>query len=110
MSTQAIFTFHASQQLKKRFNMSVPTNKSVDITQAFVKASRYTHPSMGDCEAWVFKDISTKIMLILAHKSKAVLTVYGGKDFDENRDFFTKIYADIATHPEIIKANSPYNK
>lgn len=90
--------------------MSVPTNKSVDIETAFVKAQRYTHSTMGDCEAWVYKDLNTKIMLILAHKSKAVLTVYGGKDFDENRDFFTKVYANVATHPAIIKANAPYKK
>lgn len=90
--------------------MSVPTNKPVDISNAFVKASKYAHPTKGDCEAWVFCDISTKIMLILAQKSKVVLTVYGGEDFDENRNFFTTAYANVATHPKIIKANSPYTK
>jgi hypothetical protein len=110
MSNEVIFSFHASEQLKKRFNMSVPTNKPVDISGSFIKASKYEHPKNGRCEAWVFYDISHKIMLILAQKSKVVLTVYGGEDFDENRDFFTTAYANVATHPKMVKGNAPYKK
>lgn len=110
MTTMAVFTYHSSQQLKDRHDLTIPYNRPIDIEQGFVKALRYEHPENGDCSAWVFKDLSRKIMLILSHKSKVVITTYGGKDFDENRKMFVEAYQNVATHPEIIKANAPYKK
>jgi len=110
MTTMAVFSYHASEQMRDRHDYTVPYNQPVDIEQGFVKALRFTHDINGDCSAWVFKDLSVKIMLILAHKSKVVVTTYGGKDFDENRKMFVEAYKNVATHPAIIKANAPYKK
>ena len=113
-STIAVFSYHASERMSKRHKFAVPAMRELDLAQEFVKAMLYTHADVGECEAWIYKDISKKMMLCVQRRTKVVITVYGdsnpdAEDFKNSKVLHTALDA-VKTHPAIIKANSPYNK
>jgi len=100
MSSQmkVLFSFHSAERMKQRLNLDVSTKYDVDISSAFTKSHTYKHTSMQDttCVAYVHKDKTMPIVLIIDAKTRIVMTVLLGKKItNQNAPFVNECYAKI---------------
>lgn len=97
---KVLFSFHSAQRMKQRLNIDVSTKYEVDISSAFTKSHTYQHTSMQTtCVAYVHKDKSMPVVLIIDAKTRIVMTVLLGKKITNlNAPFVNECYAKIGVN------------
>jgi len=97
---KVLFSFHSAQRMKERLNLDVSTKYEVDISSAFTKSHTYQHTSMQTtCVAYVHKDKTMPIVLIIDLQKRIVMTVLLGKKItNQNAPFVNECYAKIGVN------------
>ena len=99
MSSQmkVLFSFHSADRMKQRLNIDVSTKYEVDISSAFIKSHTYFHEATSvKCAAFVHKDKSTPVVLIVDVQKRIVMTVLLGQKLTNiNTPFVDECYAKV---------------
>jgi hypothetical protein len=73
---KVMFSFHAAQRLNQRFGSRITTEQDVDISTSFKKVGQpYSHYNGTMVQAYVPRDLSVRMAMIVAIDSRCVLTV-----------------------------------
>lgn len=76
MAHKVLFSFHAAQRLNQRFGSKITTEHDVDISTTFKSVGApYKHHNGEMVQAYVPRDESVRLAMIVAVKSRCVLTV-----------------------------------
>ena len=73
---KVMFSYHAAQRLNQRFGSRITTEQDVDISTTFKKVGQpYSHYNGTMVQAYVPRDSSVRMAMIVAIDTRCVLTV-----------------------------------
>jgi len=85
-ASTVMFSYHAAQRMTERLNITVPTETSVNIREAFFLAKTYRDTNRDQMvEAWASKDRANKVVLIVSQQSRVVLTALMGEGLNNGQ-------------------------
>ena len=95
MAKRVVFSYHAAQRMSERLNIRVDYNREVDISANFKLVKTYKHEvHQNMVEAWISKDRSNPVCLIVSQVSSVVLTVLlGSKLAGRSAPFVDSLYS-----------------
>ena len=76
MAKFVMFSHHAVQRCNQRLNINIPRSNEVNIEDAFQHAATFRHATTNRMqEAWITRDLSKRVVLIIDQENRVILTV-----------------------------------